>query len=405
MTATEDRLSDALHAAARAVTAPGLRPLEDHATPGRLPADQRQPRRRWLAAVASAAAVALIASLAVAVSSRLHPAPAVRTGGLPRYYAEGDLRPVIRATATGRVTAVLPNPGLRPGVFGAFTTADDRTFFALFEAQGAGSRIYRFQVTPAGRAGRLVPVPGGDLGHDIATTMAISPSGSQLAMAVRPNRVTSAPIPDKVVVLSTRTGARTTWAGGQAPRGEDPRSLTVSQLSWTGDGREMAYLAYWDCRSRNGEFCPDAGPVGAYEEVRTLDPAGRGGSLTSGRLLLLAPHGYVLAAAISPDGAALTMLSVPRQAGLGHPARGLYIIRIAASGRKGRTGRVLYRLPTGQWHLAASFVPGPSGRYLIVVTGTPAEGINGWVARGRLHRLAPAGRYVSFETWSGAGWR
>ena len=79
--------------------------------------------------------------------------------------------------------------------------------------------------------------------------------------------------------------------------------------------------------------------------------------------------------------------------------RGLYIIRIAASGRKGRTGNVLYRLPTGQWHLAPSFVPGPSGRYLIVVTGAPAEGINGWVAHGRLHRLAPAGRYVSSETW------
>jgi hypothetical protein len=400
MTTTEDRLSDALHAAARSVTVPGLRPLEDHATPGRLPADRRQPRRRWLAAVASAAAVALIASLAVAVSSHLHPAPAVPTGGLPRYYAEGDLRPVIRATATGRVTEVLPgDPGRRPGVFGTFTTADDRTFFVLFEAHGAGSRIYRFQVTPAGRVGRLVPVPGGDLGHEIATTMAISPDGSQLAMAVRPNGVTAAPTPDEVVVLSTRTGARTTWTGGPAPRGEDPRSLTVSQLSWTADGRELAYLAYWDCRSRNGEFCPDAGPVGAYEEVRTLNPARRGGSLTSGRLLLLAPHGYVLAAAISPDGAALTMLSVPRQAGLGRPARGLYIIRIAASGRKGRTSRVLYRLPTGQWHLAPAFVPGPSGRYLIVVTGTPPGGINGWVAHGRLHRLAPAGRYVFFETW------
>lgn len=55
----------------------------------------------------------------------------------------------------------------------------------------------------------------------------------------------------------------------------------------------------------------------------------------------------------------------------------------------------------------SSLAPGSPGQYLILISGSPhAVGvINGWIARGRLHRLAPSGADVSSETWSGAGWR
>jgi hypothetical protein len=399
MTTTEDRLTDALHAAARSVTAPGLRPLGDAPEPRPVRADPRARRRRWLAAVASTAAVALIAGLVVAVSDRLHGSPRA-AAGVPRYYAEISLpsgRLLIRATATGRVTATVPDPGPHRGQFQAVTTADDRTFLAEFVTQRDAARIYRFQLTPAGRAGRLIPVPGGNLGHDVAATMALSPSGSQLALAVRPSTVSARPIPYKVVVLSTRTGARTTWAGGRAPHGQDPRTATISQLSWTTNGRELVYLGYWTCSTRNGELCLDAGPLGGHEEVRTLNPASGGGTLTSGRLLLRS-NGAIGAAAISPDGSVLTavrVLELRRQHGRAH--RWLIVTQFDA--RTGRRLRILYAVTTGDLDTVQSFVPGPSGRYLIVVGGALTDTVNGWIGHGRLHRLTPAGRYVSFETW------
>src|SRR6202035_4101635 len=89
-----------------------------------------------------------------------------------------------------------------------------------------------------------------------------------------------------------------------------PRSMEILQLSWTASGRELAYLAQWTCPSRShGKKCAslaDVAAPGGYEQVRTLDPASRGGPLDSGRLLVNAPGGYLSAAAISPDGATLT---------------------------------------------------------------------------------------------------
>ena len=146
MTATEGRLTDALHAAARSVTAPGLRPLGETSAPRPAPAG-RSPRR-WLAAVASAAAIALIAGIVVAVSARLRTASESTGPGVPRYYAEItlSLKLVIRATATGRVTAVVPDPGPGRGQFQDVTTADDRTFFADFATQRAPAQIGRAHV-------------------------------------------------------------------------------------------------------------------------------------------------------------------------------------------------------------------------------------------------------------------
>ena len=43
MTTTEDRLTDALHAAARSVTAPSLRPLGETSAPRPAPADRTPP--------------------------------------------------------------------------------------------------------------------------------------------------------------------------------------------------------------------------------------------------------------------------------------------------------------------------------------------------------------------------
>lgn len=407
MTATEDRLTDALHAAARSVTAPTLRPLADHPAPRHVSADPRRPRRRWLAAAASASAVALIAGLAVAVSGRLHASPArPASGALPRFYAEvGQGGPlVVRATATGRVTAHVPDPQPPGGEFWAVTTAGDLNFFAEYVTPPGAATIYRFQVTAAGQVTGLAPVPGGRLSGAVALTMAASPRGSQLALAVEPVSGGRAHRPERIVVLSTQTGARTTWAGGEAPHGQNPHTVTILQLSWTADGRELAYLGRWACQqppaSTHG-VCGNAGPLGGYEEVRTLDPAAPGGRLDSGRLLQRAPVGYLSAAAIGPDGRTLTDVEeVTQIPGQGSPDWHLFRI-IKVDARTGRAGRVLGQLRTRGRGFVDDFVPGPSGRNLIVLNGTsPGAGaFNGWISRGRPHRLGPAASGVTWETW------
>jgi hypothetical protein len=397
MNETEDRLTDALHAAARTVTAPSLRPLEDHPAPRHVPAGPRRRGHRWLAATASAAAVALIAGLAVAVSGRGHTRPAAGPGGLPRYYAdEGwEHQPLkIRATATGQVTAVLPpGPG---GTYLAVATGDDRVFYADHVAPDGVNRIYRFRVTAAGQVAGLAPVPGGDLGRIYVPAMAASPSGSQLAVVVQ--RFSRTTKPDQIIVLGTRTGARTTWVAGQAPPGQNPRSLRILQLSWTGDGRELAYLATWFCQPVSTHSdCSNAGPINAYEEVRTLNPAGPGGSLSSARLLLQDPGGDISAAAISPDGSVLTAVRVRG------PHKRIVPRLLIVTEFDARTGRrlgILYRMTTTVLNLVSAFVPGPSGQYLILVrSGRGIPGVNGWIAGGRLHPLAPAAAGVLTETW------
>ena len=169
------------------------------------------------------------------------------------------------------------------------------------------------------------------------------------------------------------------------------------QLSWTANGRELVYLGYWTCATSKG--CVKGGPFGDYEAVRTLNPAGRGGTLTSGRQLLHS-DGYLGAAAISPDGSVVTAVRQPQQHGrtrqrmIRHPVR--------------RADRPAASRPLLDNHqqrrLHAVLRAGPAGRNLITVgsgwlRGPVAGTFNGWIADGRLHRLAPPGSDVSSETW------
>lgn len=143
MTRTEERLADALAAAARAVPEESLRPL---VVPERRERGQRGSARPgrpgWLAPVAAALGIALVIGLAV-LASRLSGRSAGPTVGLPpgvpRYYVETGIRggrPVVRSSATGRVTSTVPVP---PGnVLGYnLSTADDNgTFFVVAPRRG-----------------------------------------------------------------------------------------------------------------------------------------------------------------------------------------------------------------------------------------------------------------------------
>jgi hypothetical protein len=176
--------------------------------------------------------------------------------------------------------------------------------------------------------------------------------------------------------------------------------VRVLHLSWTANGRELAYLARWTCPQHHGSPCSDIAARSGYEQVRTLDAAAGGGRLDSGRLLVDAPGDYLGAAVISPDGRTLTAVQVLTliAAVRGPSYHEFRITKVDAP--TGRTIRILDQVRTGPKDMVSSFVPSPSGPFLIVINGSlHGAGVNGWFGRGRLHRLAPAGSEVSFEAW------
>jgi hypothetical protein len=424
MTSILDRLTDAMSAAASTVREEELRPL---AVPERRryrPAGGRWRQPAWAAPVAAAAAVLLVIGLAVSVSNGLfgtrRPAGPAHLPAAPhRFYLATDLgsgQTVVRSTATGKAVAVVPVPSLEVAglpVSPALAAAGNGTFYlAAFERGSPGEQIYRFRLTAAGHVTGFARVPGGSLHPGwAADALAASPDGSLVAAGAYyyrdhqlngqtygPNRS------DQLVVIHTATGAQSIWRGGSPARGY--RYFRVASLSWTGDGRELAVLGQW-CRVApvpGGEGCPR---WERQAQVRAIDPAGRGGSVLGGRLLLAqSPRiPYLAQALISPDGSVITAV-VLRGRIVGNPQisgifpEGLSVERISVAG--GRQLSVLYRRRLGD----TSSVSGPmadplaliadaTGRNLILNGGICnrhcTNEFNGWLHAGRLVPLPPGG--------------
>ncbi|MGP7999876.1 MAG: hypothetical protein ACLPKI_21565 [Streptosporangiaceae bacterium] len=434
MTRTEQRLADALAAAARAVPEESLRPL---VAPERRERGQRrlgrpdQPRRAgwpgWLAPVAAALGVALVIGLAVLASRLSGPSAGPAAGlppGVPRYYVETGLsgRPVVRSTATGRVTSTVPVP---PGNATGYnlTTADDNgTFFAVAFPPGGnqGERLYKFRLTAAGRVAAFSAVPGGALANRdwAADALSVSPDGSRIAVAMSftprvqtcagRQAVCARPHPDYILAISLATGARTVW---RYTGDSSPHLFTVDSLSWTSDNRQLVYLGQ-ACRSvLLHETC--LGPL-RTAEVRALNPA-TGGGLGSGRLLLResARFPYLAQALISPDGATITAVVLHGRVA-GNPGLGSTVPRdltvTTFSAATGQPLSVVYQRRL-DGTAGASTVPAflalgqdASGQHFLLNIGlcvrdNCSAGASGWIHGGRLVPLPPAAGRDADEVW------
>ncbi len=294
MSRTEDRLADALAAAARAVPERTLRPL---ASP---PARSR--RTPWLAPAAAALAIALVVGLVFAAGMllvRSHPSgpPVGSQRPVPRYYVVEGLqggRPVIRATATGKVTGRVPVPrSANLGLDDLVASARGGQYFVAAAAPGIqGERLYRFRLTSTGRVTSFAALPGGSLGNRnwTADAIAASPDGSRVAVALSwagpvcgsGRGVPACPHfstrPSYIDIIDVATGTRGVWRGGTS------NAFTVASLSWTAHDRQLVYLGQSCAHFQpNSEVCA-AGVRTA--QVRALDPAIRGGRLDSGPVLL-----------------------------------------------------------------------------------------------------------------------
>jgi hypothetical protein len=421
MNRTEERLTDALGAAARAIPEETLHPLL-------VPPRRRRPA--WLTPVAAVLGIVLVVGLAFAAGTRLTGSrssggPVGGQAPVPRYYVVEGLQggpPVVRSQATGKITGIVPVPkSANAEVDDLVASTRSGTFFVMAAAPGSqGQLLYRFRLTSSGRVTGFAAVPGGAMGnHDwAADAIAASPDGSRVAVSFAFNW--SAPgctsaggpcqpgtHPDYIDVITVSSGARSIWRGGTDP------AFSVASLSWTAHSRQLVYLGQ-TCREfqLNSEVCRRGGRAA---EVRALNPAAGGGRLGSGPVLLRqsARYPYLAQAEISPDGATITavvltgrMTSTNKVFDLVPPH--LSVIQVSRS--SGAPLRVLYQRNlghTGDINQGPDFLQlsqdGAGQHWLLSgglsCTGQCTAGFNGWLRDGGLVPLPPAADQELNEAW------
>lgn len=368
MNTTEERLADALDAAAETIRPGTLRPLTRAGGGARFRAKVWNTR---LAPAAAAAAVLLAVGVAFLipglVGAHHGPTPAGPRPGsgpagpasapLPRYYAEvegnishGPRFVVVRSTGTGAVVAQVPNPvDARHKQLDAIdvTTRDDQRFYVLYSERGVTRNgdfmVYTFTLSPAGTVTGPAEVPGGVITGQYYLALdggfAVAPDGTELAIATADPAAKGIPkaLAEQIVLINTRTGARATWKGGLDRAGS---LFNLENLSWTADSGALVYLAQWCPQGYSDQGSTGVGCITGFssEQVRELSVSSGGGLLTSGPVLLRssARIHYISAALINPDGTELTVLAV-----VGGTSLQVATIDIGT----GKTQRVLYRLP------------------------------------------------------------
>jgi hypothetical protein len=428
MTRTEERLADALDAAARAMPEEDMRPF--------IVPVRRQPRLAWAAPAASAAGLLLVVGLAVAVAGHLPGSgqlnSAVSTP--PRYYVEADLNgdpPVVRSTAAGSVTATVRVPHVSNAAESyVVTAAANGLFFAA-----TGARIYRFRLTASGQVSGLEPVRSGLPGGNwTPAAMAASPDGSRVAVALWSTNASAstscsgdsacststlaasstglsglgsvvAEADDQIDVVSTATGATSRWAGGIG----QGYSFSVISLSWTRNGDELAYFGQW-CPQHGANTTTSClegtGTGGAKAQLRTLNLASNGGSLTSGQSLfsVSAKYPFVPQAMISADGSAIIAVVATgpptRGAAATRPLTQVAVEQIPLAAAKQPS--VLYSRPVSESTLFTLSTDATDQHWMFsgACSDRPCtNGFNGWINNGRLVPLQPTNGILGDEAW------
>lgn len=229
---------------------------------------------RLAAAVVAAATVLLVAGRMVAARSVFVPAAPFADAGTrtspPPYYVGIDPndRVLVQSTATGRRTDVVTPP------FGisannrddaAITvSADGRTFVAAYnDWDSLRTFLFRFTLTSSGRIAGFARIRTARLPGLTEPSLAISPDGTQIALAGVPDRdrsVVPSSGPPRLLVLGLRTGRVRTWAGLAGTGTTD----SIQDPAWLTDGSLRFLVAtcrgYRDAPDNAG--CERSGPAG-----------------------------------------------------------------------------------------------------------------------------------------------
>ena len=185
--------------------------------------------------IASYVASGLVPAYYVSLESHGHP------GTHPSYA-------VVRSTVTGAALGTIAAPG--GGTIVAATAAANDKTFVLDEQPWVPNQYYAnkwveprtfvmFRLGASGQPGTLTRLPMSVPAGVEMTGFALSPDGSQLAIAVEPSNVNKDRNLQQIRIYSLRTGAVRSWSAegrGIGQGGDD-----ASSLSWTADEHTLAF--------------------------------------------------------------------------------------------------------------------------------------------------------------------
>jgi hypothetical protein len=347
--------------------------------------------RRWIAWAAPLAAAAVVLAVvagSLAVTGHLpHPrasTPAADYSGVPPYYValtvKGNSPDVydsdatgaeVRATATGAVLARIAVPKPYAVFAGVTAAADDRTFVLVAEEKnnppelGQGpeqyyphSRFFLLRIAPGAPAGSRVSLralPDGFIpANNEVKDLALSPDGTSLAADV--GYIEN----DELLVFNLATGTRRAWSFRycrQCSPGSGGLGLggtSVDALSWTADGRHLAFVGPASSTPPAGQ----GGGVYTSDPIRLLDIDAPGSNLLANSKIVLkwpggtSKHigvtwrGFV----ITPDGRTVVFLE---QLETFKPSGGISSLRWRLAKGSTVTGKVTtlvpYLKPAGQY--------------------------------------------------------
>jgi hypothetical protein len=433
MTATADRLTDALTAAAAIMPPDGARALSSP-VPGRLASPAARPARRrmgrlraWLVPAGAAAGVTAIILTAVTLAG--HPgsvpapgkgpaqAPASAGPGItslagvpsdpgsrtppPPFYVtivgmglSRDGRDLViaqvRRTSDGHVTATVP--ALPAGwILGrsVSVTADDRTFTVAAStitvcpsSTPTQTRFYQFTVTGTGRVTGLRAV-GKPVVGDMVSEFAASPDGTKVAYAQQGCAAPASAIlyAGVIHVMNLASGAIRSWHNTVSAATPARVTTQIGALSWTASGRTLVADYQWKLTDAPGGLA-----------VLGLDATSSGGSLQAHSHLLFSQGDHctvcVYTALTGSDGSTLTAAAAgsapPQSSHPRTPRHRLYVLQLSLV--TGQPSGILYRS-------AASAGPADEGGLVPVLS---ADGqaqhwflVNnpeqfGWISGGKL---------------------
>jgi hypothetical protein len=400
VTPTEELLADLLADEATAITPASLRPLNEPERGHRRsrPARWRGRGFQLAAAVAAAAAVLLVVGLMVAARSVFVSAPQFADVGTrtspPPYYVEIDPNDkiLVQSTATGRRTDVVTPPfGIQANTHAdaAITaSADGRTFVVAYnDWDSLRTFLFRFTLTSSGQVSGFSRIRTGRLPGLTEPSVAISPDGTQIALAGIPDRdrsIIPSSGPPRLLVVGLRTGQVRIWPGlagtGATDSIQDPAWLTNRSLRFL----VATCRGYRDAPDNAG--CAYSGPTGrewALDVPRGL------ARLDPGRALITLPGATPQAVSgRGLDGEDVTALELLRSGG----------IRIAwYDVPTGRRLKILYQgLGAGKSnYFYAGLAADSTGTYVLV--NDDLGSFFGWTNGGRFHRLPIHDLYGNHE--------
>ena len=446
-TATADRLTDALAAAAAIMPPDGAHALSSpvpgpHASPASGPVRRRMGRlRAWLVPVGAAASVTAIILTAVTLSGHPGTVAAPGTGpaqppasagpGItslagvssdpgtrtrpPTFYVTivstgitrtgRELMTVqVRRTSNGQLTGTLP--ALPAGwILGRSisVTSDDRTFTLAAEtptvcpsSTSTQTRFYQFSVTSTGHVTGLRAV-GKPVTGEPVSEFAASPDGNKVAYAEQGclEAASVASHAGVIHVMNVTSGAVRSWHNTVSAATPARVTNQIGAMSWTADGRTLVADYLWEL------------PEGSLDlAVLGLDGTSSGGSLQAHSHLLFNQGARctvcVYTAVISSDGSTLIVVAgsvPPLPSHPGMPRYRLWVLQLSLA--TGQPSGILYRsAPSNGTYNDGGLVPvlsadGPAQHWIL--WNDPEQ--FGWISGGKLIPLPKAPPGVLAINW------